>query len=122
MFKKLKAILFAKCPNCYKGNLFLDSNPYHIKNMDKMHENCPNCNLDYSNETGFYWLSMYTGYFLSGVLSVVFFLIYTSIYGFLNKVGTFVILNTILMLVLIPMIFRWSRSLTFHLAYKMDKS
>ena len=73
MFKKLKAILFAKCPNCYKGNLFLDSNPYHIKNMDKMHKNCPNCNLDYSNETGFYWLSMYTGYFLSGVLSVVFF-------------------------------------------------
>lgn len=58
----LKSIFKFKCPRCREGNLFLNSNPYILKDLNKMHERCSKCNLKLSIEPGFYQGAAYVSY------------------------------------------------------------
>jgi uncharacterized protein (DUF983 family) len=67
--QKLYSILFAKCPRCHEGDLwkmsFWQSALDLLKGQYNMYERCPNCNLKYEQEPGFWWGAMYISYALS---------------------------------------------------------
>lgn len=122
MIKTIHAILTCKCPKCKKENLFINPNPYVFKDIDKMHDECPNCKFDVSNETGFYWFSMYISYMISIAITIANFVLFTLIFGFLEYIVAFILINATILIILLPFIFRWSRILSIYLTLKVDKS
>jgi uncharacterized protein (DUF983 family) len=107
----LKSTFLAKCPKCCEGDMFIDKNPYHLKNYDKMNKYCNVCNFDFENETGFYYGAMYVSYALSVGFSLINFAIYMAIFRTWDFVMYYVLVNSILLVLLLPFIFRFSRSL-----------
>ena len=103
-----KVLFQSKCPRCGQGSMFKDPNPYNIYNFDKMNRYCSNCNMDFENETGFYFGAMYMSYGVCIAISVMDFAIYALIFGF-GRVNIFLIANTIILFLLWPFIIRLSR-------------
>ncbi len=64
----LKNILFSvtknKCPKCHQGNIFVTNNVFNLRNFDKMHEKCSNCDLKFEKEPGFFYGAMFVSYAL----------------------------------------------------------
>ncbi|HAB31321.1 MAG TPA: DUF983 domain-containing protein [Cryomorphaceae bacterium] len=117
---KLYSIFTSKCPKCHEGNLFLDTNPYHLKNMDKMCQNCPVCGEPSEPEPNFYYGAMYVSYAYTVALFV-------SIYILAALLGGMTMWPTIGLLILVlvalgPYIFRLSRItyLNFFVDYDKD--
>ena len=68
------ALLNAKCPRCRKGDMFMNS-MYGFKSQ-KMHDNCPYCNLKFEREPGYFYVAMFVSYgfniiqmFIAGILT-----------------------------------------------------
>jgi hypothetical protein len=61
MKDKLKSIIGMKCPQCLEADFFI-SHPYDLKNAGKTPLNCPNCNLDFRQEPGYYFGALYVSY------------------------------------------------------------
>ena len=59
---KLYSILKGYCPKCQNESMYVESNPYKIIRVLKMHEQCSNCNTKYSIEPSFFYGSMYVSY------------------------------------------------------------
>jgi uncharacterized protein (DUF983 family) len=112
MSTKLYSIFAQKCPRCHEGELFINKNPYKFSNWDKMHNDCPNCHLHYEREPGFFQGAMYVSYALGVVLSVAV-LIADVIIGFNALV--FFIANTLSLLGLAPLLFRWARAIYLNI-------
>lgn len=106
----LKIIFKAKCPKCGQGDMFKHPNPYNLKHYDKMNRYCSNCNMDFENETGFYYGAMYVSYAFSISLSVINFIWTILAFGF-GKIWIFLSINTAMLIILWPFIFRASRVL-----------
>ena len=53
-------IVHAKCPRCRVGNVF--NGPTYGFKIQKMNENCPNCNLKFEREPGYFYVSMFVSY------------------------------------------------------------
>jgi Protein of unknown function (DUF983) len=51
-----------KCPRCHRGRVFINSNPYSIKNGLTMNKYCPRCHLKYEREVGYFYGAMYVSY------------------------------------------------------------
>lgn len=115
---KIYSIVLVKCPRCHQGPLFVNSNPYKMKNWDVMHEDCPVCGLHYELEPGFFQGAMYVSYALGVALSVAIFLIYWLFIGF-NPLG-YMIANTAALVGFAPLLFRWARSLYLNLFVKYE--
>jgi uncharacterized protein (DUF983 family) len=116
---KLYSILGQKCPRCQDGPLFINANPYKIKNWDKMHSDCPVCGLHYEREPGFFQGAMYVSYALGVALSVGV-LIVDILVGF--NALEFFIANTLALIGFAPLLFRWARTiyLNIFIAYRPD--
>jgi uncharacterized protein (DUF983 family) len=104
---KLQSIFQGKCPKCLEGVLFLDSNPYHLRNMGKMHPNCPVCGEATEPEPNFYYGAMYVSYAYTVALFVATYLLAAVIFG-LGMWPTIGILTGLLVM-LGPYLFRLSR-------------
>lgn len=105
-----KVVFGARCPRCGQGKLFKDPNPYNLKNYDQMNRYCSHCNMDFENETGFYYGAMYVSYALSVAISVVNFIWTVLAFGF-GRIWIFITINAIVLVLLWPFIFRISRVL-----------
>ena len=79
---KLYSILKFKCPQCHEGDFFVEKGSIRMKNVTKIHENCPHCNLKYMMEPSFFYGAMYVAYALSVGLSIATFLITNLIFNF----------------------------------------
>lgn len=114
----LTSILKSKCPRCRKGDLFINSNPYKLSTLSKMHKNCLNCGQPTQPEPGFYFGAMYVSYGLGVVLFAITMITLEGIF----KVGGFHFMwvYTLLMLVLWPVIFRLSRVLYIYMFIKYN--
>lgn len=113
---KVYSVINQKCPICHEGDLFVYRNPYKLKKLFEMHEKCAVCGFRFEPETGFYYGAMYTAYGLSVALSMIIFLLYYfSVTEF--KVVSFLVLNSVVLLVLFPLTFRLSRSLWINLLF-----
>lgn len=81
-----------------------------------MNEACPVCGLNLTPEMGFYWGAMYVSYALTVALSFANFVIAYLFFGWLT--WEFLIGNAIVLILLLPLIFRISRALWLALFIK----
>lgn len=114
---KLYSIVSGTCPRCHQGELFINKNPYKLDGWDKMHTDCPVCKLHYEREPGFFQGAMYVSYALGVALSVGVVII-NILMGF-NPLY-YIISNTTALIVLAPLLFRWSRSLYLNIFIKYE--
>lgn len=113
------SVLQNRCPRCRKGPLFVNPNPYVYRDMSKMHKSCPACQQDFVIEPGFYFGATYVSYGLN-------FMYLIPLYVFLYVVMDMAF-NTIVLIVLaslplmMPLIYRASRSAFLAFYVKFDK-
>lgn len=103
-----EAILKSKCPRCREGNLFIFK-PMQIAKFHKMYSNCQICNQVFEPEPGFYFGAMFISYALAVAMSVTSWIFLYVLFKPAFEVYLVVIL--ILNVVLLPFIFRYSRTL-----------
>jgi len=78
-----------------------------------MHEKCPHCGLKFEVEPGFFIGAMFVSYAL--VVAVSLFVIFTLFLGFHDPpIWIYAITVTSLIILLLPVIFRYSRVLFLH--------
>jgi hypothetical protein len=119
MLIQLRSIISCTCPKCKQGKLFIDPNPYRLKNIDKMVENCPVCDFSLKAETGFHWFSMYVSYGLSIGLSVFNYLWFGFIFGWSNIIP-YIGVNAFILIAIWPLMFRWARMISIYLSLKFN--
>ncbi len=79
---KLYSILKYKCPQCQEGDFFTEKSNFTLKNITKIHDNCPKCDLKYMMEPSFFYGAMYVAYGLTVALSIFVFLITNLLFNF----------------------------------------
>lgn len=100
-----------RCPACGQGAIF--------KGLLRMHSCCPNCGQRYEKEPGFFLGASVAAYFL-GTFSIV----PTMIICFMIlKMDIFPVLaiGTTQILLLTPLLYRFSRLLWLHTEHKMTR-
>jgi len=112
----LGAIVRNRCPRCREGQIFRTKNPYRATTA--MHPQCPRCGEDFQREPGFYFGAAYVSYALTVALWVaVLVALYTFdaldwiTFGFFSHVGTFLATGITTLVLLLPVIYRLSRSI-----------
>ena len=111
----LSSILKCKCPNCKKEDMF--QYPfYNLFKFEKMNEICPNCNLDFKQEPGFYLGALYVSYFISSFI-LLFSALFIMVFMEKNLTSTLVSMFIIAILIL-PYTLRISRTLWLLIAQK----
>jgi uncharacterized protein (DUF983 family) len=118
----LKSVLSNKCPRCRRGRMFLYANPYQLKNMMKMPENCLVCGQPFEIEPGFYYGTGFVSYALAVIVCVASFIAWKVLIGMSlqdNRLFWWLGTNAILLLLLQPVLMRMSRSiwLSFFVYY-----
>lgn len=113
MRSKLFSIFFNKCPRCREGNLFTNPNPYNLKHVGHMPINCQVCGQDFRIEPGFYFGAAYVSYGINVALFFTTFVLTIFVFG-LNRIQ-FTVILLVEFFLLIPIIFRLSRSMWLHM-------
>ena len=116
---KLNSILTGSCPKCTEESMYLDENPYNLKNIYKMHERCSHCNLKYSLEPSFFYGAMYVSYGLGVAFSVAAFII--SFLFFNSTLMTSFVAIVITLVVLMPVNMRLARNIWINMFITFDK-
>lgn len=123
--KSVLNLFKCKCPRCRTGNMFVNPNPYVLKETMKMNGVCPVCNQPFNIEVGFYYGSSYISYSLTIALSVATFVAWWVLFGFSlydNRIFYWLGINTFLLVALQPYLMRVSRTgwLAFFVKYERD--
>ena len=123
MFKKgakLYSILTGNCPKCHEESMYVNKNPYALRELLKMQERCSNCSTKYKIEPSFFYGSMYVSYAVGIAFAVAAFVIS---YIFLEStlINSFLSIVTTL-IVFLPFIIRLSRNIWINLFMNYDKS
>ncbi|MCU0415748.1 MAG: DUF983 domain-containing protein [Cytophagaceae bacterium] len=124
MFGFIWSVVRLKCPKCRKGNMFVKSSLFAIRDGHKMVEHCSCCGLKMEPEPGFYYGGMYVSYMLNVAFFMPLFLAYAIwLQPYVNAFLYFVLLVLVL-LALSPYIFRLSRALylAFFVSYDPEKN
>lgn len=107
-----------KCPKCHTGKVFHSDNPYKPGGALKMNETCSSCHLTYEREPGFFFGAMYVSYAL---MAAVFITWFVSDLLWLNmSPGALAGAAISSMLILFPIIYRWSRIIWINFFVKYD--
>ncbi|MEN9323197.1 MAG: hypothetical protein RL699_977 [Bacteroidota bacterium] len=115
---KVNSILTGSCPKCQNENMYVDSNPYHIGNVLKMHENCSHCGLKYQIEPSFFYGAMYVSYAVNVALGVAAFII-AHVFIKLNLKESFAAIIGSL-IVFYPLVLRVSRNIYINMFVSYD--
>ena len=115
---KLYSIAKCKCPRCHEGDFFVTQNPYNLKKFDKMYEHCSVCGQTFEMETGFYYGAMYVSYGLSVGVGLAAYLLQYLIWDL--GLWSTVALIASLLVVIIPVVYRYSRITWINLFVKYD--
>ncbi|MDH5474228.1 MAG: DUF983 domain-containing protein [Cyclobacteriaceae bacterium] len=110
--KAYQAILESKCPKCREGSMFVFPLS-KINKFTQMHEICETCGLRFEVEPGFFFGAMYFSYAVNVAVLII-----TGVIMWLFNIRDLVIfIVTVLSIVilLLPLIFRYSRVLFLHL-------
>ena len=115
---KLNWILRNRCPKCGQGDLFVHANAYHLRHTATLHSSCPHCGEDFGREPGFYFGAAYVSYALTVALWVALLVALLSFdawgwmeFGMFTHPGTYLLSGIALLLILLPVIYRLSRSI-----------
>lgn len=115
---KLYSILKLKCPKCHEGDLFLNKNPYKLKDLDKMPKRCAVCGEDLYRETGFYYGAMMISHATTTVIAVIVHLTVYHFYGWAIAPNLISLLT--LLIVSFPLVFRSSRAIWLNVFVKYE--
>jgi len=107
-----QAILLAKCPQCRQGRLF-KSKAYNLKNFVKMNEHCSFCKVQFVKEPRFFDGAMYISYMINVGLFLTSAFVIHNFFG-KQPIGTYMTIITIVVILLYPLIFRYSRILYLY--------
>lgn len=115
---KSYSILTGACPVCQEESMYIDSNPYNMLNIFKMHEKCSHCGTKYKMEPSFFFGAMYVSYGLGVAVSVAAFIISYLFLG--GKLMTTFIVIILTLVFLMPLLIRLSRNIWINmfLSYK----
>jgi uncharacterized protein (DUF983 family) len=119
----LWTVLTDHCPHCREGKISLKDNAYDLKNNLKMHQNCPVCNQPTEIEVGFYYGTSYVSYLITVLLSGFTFILWWIFIGISvddNSVLYWLAINSALVLLLQPLLMRFSRTLWLSWFVKYD--
>ena len=121
----LLSTLQNKCPRCRTGKLFVNSNPYQLKQQVTMHEKCPVCQQPTEIEVGFYYGTGYVSYALSIAFLVTTFVAWKVLIGMSfsiddNRIFYWMGTAFVLLFALQPVLMRLSRSLWLSLFVKYE--
>ncbi len=117
---KIYSTVANKCPRCHSGKMFENNNPYNLSNGLKMKESCDHCHLTYEREPGFFFGAMYVSYALFAGLFILWF-VADALWFHLDSI-ILVTLVAASMLILVPVSFRWARSLWINFFVSFDKT
>src|SRR5262245_58085780 len=81
----LSSILKMKCPNCRKGDMFINKSVFPLNHMLDMPERCPVCGQKMELEVGFYYGTGYVSYAHTVALLGISFVAYWIIFGLSYK-------------------------------------
>jgi hypothetical protein len=114
----LYSIFASKCPKCNLGDLYVNNNPFHLRQLGDMRKSCSCCNQAYEPETGFYYGAMYVSY---GV-SIILMFIPAAVLYFGFDASFPVLLSTVLGIYILsfPLVFRWSRNIWLNIFVRFD--
>ena len=120
-------LLACKCPRCRKGNMFVSTNPWILKQTMNMNEICLVCKQSFNPEPGFYFGSSYISYTLSVGISGATFIAFWLLIGFPffeNRIFYWLVANAFLLIAMQPYLMRVSRTiwLAFFIRYDPDWS
>jgi uncharacterized protein (DUF983 family) len=112
--RTLSAILRQLCPRCRAGKIFRGS----IFRFSKMYERCPDCNLKFEREEGYFLGAMYISYGLSLLVIVLLSLLFWSVtrWSMIKDVGW----ALIVFLLLAPATTLFARVLWIYLDQAID--
>jgi len=116
---KLNSILTGTCPRCQEESMYVDQNPYHLKDIYSMHENCGHCGLHYKIEPSFFYGAMYVSYGLTVAIGVAVFIIAKVFIG-LDLVTSFIAIIAGLV-VFMPITARLARNIYINIFVHFDK-
>jgi uncharacterized protein (DUF983 family) len=119
----LISVLANKCPRCREGYIYQEPNPYKLKTVVKMKDQCPVCGQPTEIEVGFYYGTSYVSYVLAVVLCAVSFIAWWLIIGFSFEDSRFfwwMGFNAVLLVGLQPVLMRLSRTLWLSWFVKYD--
>jgi uncharacterized protein (DUF983 family) len=114
----LKSIVTCKCPRCRRGKVFTHRNHYHRK-FGKIEDKCSECDLVYEMEQGFWYGAMYISYAFGVAISIPVVLILSFYTQLVIPQITGVIF--LLLVLLMPLLFRYSRSVWLHIFIRYDR-
>jgi uncharacterized protein (DUF983 family) len=108
----LYALIKSKCPRCRRGDMFANS-MYGFK-QQKMHDNCPHCNLKFEREPGYFYVAMFVSYALNVAQMVIAGMLTYFITG--NTESPWLYMATIfpLVFILAPFNYRFSRLILLY--------
>ena len=115
---KLNSILTGSCPRCQKESMYVAKNPYTFGKTLKMHEHCSHCKLKYHLEPSFFFGAMYVSYAVNVALAIAVFVICWGMFN-LGMLASFAYIFAV-MLLLMPPILRWSRTLYINMFVSYD--
>ncbi len=109
---KLAAMSQMRCPRCREGAMF--KHPLLGLKFNKIHENCPVCGATFTPEPGFYYGAMYFSYAINTLMVLSLFVVVLAVF---KPRELWVYLATVItpVLLLFPIVFRFSRVLMLHL-------
>ena len=110
---KLNAMINARCPHCHEGRLF-KYKWWNLLNFAQMHDNCPQCDVRYEVEPGFFYGAMYISYAFTVGIMLIGGLIVFNFFNDPPAMG-YVVPITIFSLVMVPFNFRTARVIFIHL-------
>lgn len=118
----LLSILSNHCPRCRRGDLYKQRNPYKLKGLMLMNEECPVCGQTTDMEPGFYYGTSYVSYALGVAISVATFIAWWVIIGFSlhdNRFFWWMGVNAVILVLMQPLLMRLSRTiwLSFFVRY-----
>lgn len=116
---KLNSILTGTCPRCQEESMYEDQNPYNLKNIYKMHDNCSHCGLHYQIEPSFFYGAMYVSYGLTVGIGIAAFIISKVIIG-LSLLHSFIAIIASL-IALMPVTARLARNIYINIFVHFDK-
>jgi uncharacterized protein (DUF983 family) len=110
---KLNAMINARCPHCHEGRLF-KYKWWNLLNFAQMHDNCPQCDVRYEVEPGFFYGAMYISYAFTVGIMLIGGIIVFNFFNDPPAMG-YVVPITIFSLVMVPFNFRTARVIFIHL-------
>lgn len=108
------SFLTSKCPRCGKGKVFSGS-IFSLRTFADTLGCCPNCHLSYEPETGFFFGAMYFSYAL--IVGVI--IIGSIVMNLLDLFNYAIYLIPVLLILLLPVIFRHSRLFMLYVVYPL---